>query len=279
MLMPVFRLVVIYVALALVVVGVFNRDKLMQLVSGQSPAQSEAQADAPSAAPAGATDAPAATAQATPQPAPQSTAPAQGQGFVQGNGMGNGQGNGQGNGMGNGQGNGQGNGMRNGQGFGQGQAAGLQTPVAPGAGQQAPQGFVRPLQPTPPQMQPMPGQQAQMQPQMQPGAQGGPQAVDPELAEAVNAARQAYWSGDQAGAQAQLEELVAAHPDNADLMGELGNFHFSAQHYPEAAEAYEAAGKLLAEQGRGQQAMSLLPVLARLDPARAQALAETLGLQ
>lgn len=237
MLTPVLRLVLIYVLLALVVVGVFNRDKVMRLVTGQG---TETVAEAP-AVPVGAAEpaapgnaaaqdtAPAAPTYAAPetaaQPQAQAVAPAPAQSTAPG------------------------------------QNAQLQTPVAPG---------------TAPAVTAQPGTAPAPAPQAQPVA---PTAPDAELVQAVNAARQAYWAGDLDGARSQLDALVAAHPDNPDLFGELGNLHFSTGDYPAAAQAYEQAGKLLVQQGRGSQAMALLPVLQRLDPAKAEALAEVLGLR
>lgn len=225
MLTPILRLVMIYVLLALVVVGVFNRDKLIRLVTGQGGtpvAEAPASMPAPQAetapAEAAAQDSAPATLNFAPPVAPAPAQPTM-----------------------------------------PGQSVQLQTPVAP-----APNATVQPgIAPAP-------------APQALPTA---PAMPDIDLAQAINAARQAYWTGDPDGARSQLEALTAAHPDNADLFGELGNFHFSSGDYPAAAQAFEQAGTLLARQGRGAQAMALLPVLQRLDPARAEALAGVLGLR
>lgn len=255
MLMPILRLVLIYLVLAAAVVGVFNRDKLGQLVFGaeqsetapmtaSAPAPQEA---TPLAAQPAEITAPVATSQPEPQPAQPQYPPAS-----------------------------------------------LDETVA-----------AAPVQPTPAPMQPTPlaGSSARgsstLQTPMPPQAaapqvpvaqettplsaptpeptQPAPTAMtDPAIGQAVNAARAAYWAGDTATAEAQLAELVAAHPDNADLHGELGNFRFSQRDYPGAAEAYLAAGELLVSQGRYGQAAALVPVLSQIAPDKAQALASRL---
>lgn len=190
--MPILRLVMIYLVLALAVVAVFNRDKLGRLVFGDPPAEvvaASAQSVAPAPAPAASPAQPAPGMLQTPQPTP--SAP----------------------------------------------AATPATQTAPGA--------------TP----------------------------DPELAEALNAARLAYWSGDIAGAGDRLASLAAAHPDNPDLHGELGNFRFANRDYAGAAEAFLRAGELLVAEGRQAQASGLLPVLRQIAPDKAQTLATRLQLR
>jgi TolA-binding protein len=203
--MPILRLVVIYLVLALAVVAVFNRDKLGRLVFGDPPAEVAA-ASAQPMAPAQ----PVAPAPASPAPAP---------------------------------------------------------PPAPG--QPAP-GVLQTPQPTP----------AAPVPAASPAPQAAPdRAVEPDLAEALNAARSAYWSGDIAGAGDRLAALAAAHPDNPDLHGELGNFRFANRDYAGAADAYLRAGELLIAEGRQGQASGLLPVLRQIAPDKAQTLATRLQLR
>lgn len=217
MLMPILRLVLIYVVLIIAVLAVFNRDKLARLVSGDPPAvaapapHAPAQPEAP--APSAAPTMPSAAA-APPTPAQPAAPPAPGV---------------------------------------------LQTPQAAPAQQPAPA-----PQPAAPETAP------QSAPPQAPGS------LAPDLAEALNAARSAYWSGDIAGAGAQLAALAAAHPDNADLHGELGNFRFANRDYTGAAEAFLRAGELLIGEGRSGQAASLMPVLGQIAPDKAQALATLL---
>ncbi len=218
MLMPILRLVLIYVALSLAVVAVFNRDKLARLVSGDMPAEVAAAPAAVAAAPAAVAAAPAQPqAPVTPGPAAPMAAPAR-----------------------------------------------TSPQPVPGA-LQTPQPLSAPQATTP-------GTASPAVPAAQP-ATGG---AAPDLAEALNAARNLYWSGDIAEAGAQLTALAAAHPDNADLHGELGNFRFANRDYAGAAEAYLRAGELLIAEGRSGQAASLVPVLGQIAPDKAQALATLL---
>ncbi|GGD43493.1 hypothetical protein [Sinisalibacter lacisalsi] len=211
MLMPILRLVVIYVVLILAVLAVFNRDKLGRLVFGDSPAEVSAAPAAPAAPMQPAAPAqPLAAAQTVPAP----TASAS-----------------------------------------QSQPA---PPPAPGVLQ------------TP---QAAPAAPAPSAPAPQSAPAGG---TDPDLSEALNAARAAYWAGDIAGAGDRLAALVAAHPDNPDLLGELGNFRFASRDYEAAAAAFLRAGELLIAEGRAGQAAGLLPVLGQIAPDKAQALATRL---
>jgi hypothetical protein len=187
MLIPILRLVLIYVVLTLVVVGVFNRDSLMRLLRDDPPAVA-----APSLAPA---------APITAAPAPVMSAPAPSASIAQ-----------------------------------------PQTPVV----------------------------------ETPPATAATEAATEADLAIAINAARVSYWAGDVAGARAQLIALAGAHPDNADLRGELGNLYFSQRDYPSAATAYLEAADLLIAQERHARASGLLPVLQQIDPQKAATLAARL---
>ncbi|GKY87499.1 hypothetical protein [Sinisalibacter aestuarii] len=101
-------------------------------------------------------------------------------------------------------------------------------------------------------------------------------ATDAAVAGAINAARQAYWSGDIEGARAQMQALAAAHPESIEIAGELGNLHFALQDYPAAAEAWHRAGLLMIGAGQGPRLMSLLPGLRSIDPDKAADLAARL---
>jgi hypothetical protein len=186
MLIPILRLVLIYVVLTLVVVGVFNRDSLMRLLRDDPPAVA-APSLAP-AAPAPAAPAPVMSAPAAPAPIAQPQSPA------------------------------------------------VETPPATAV----------------------------------------TEVTEADLATAINAARVSYWAGDVAGARAQLIALAGAHPDNADLRGELGNLYFSQRDYPSAATAYLEAADLLIAQERHARASGLLPVLQQIDPQKAATLAARL---
>lgn len=183
MLMPIFRLVVIYLALTAAVLAVFNRDRLLPMLFGSD----EPVAAAPAATPV------------RPEPAP------------------------------------------------------VQPPAV--------------ATPTAPQAAPLASPPAAMASPAEPVAT--PAAPAPDLAEAMNAARAAYWQGDSASAEAQLVALTEAHPDNADLLGELGNLEFALQAWDKAATAYHKAGLLLIDQGQQQQVMPLISVLRSIAPDKA----------
>lgn len=207
--MPILRLVMIYLVLALVVVGVFNRDRLIALF-GDEPAQAVASEPVPETEQAAPVEpaAPATTAEAT-------------------------------------------------------------TPAEPAASGNVPYVLQTPSSP-------MPAAQPQAHP---PAAPSTSAPGDEDLAVAVNAAREVYWSGDLAGAEARLTALAESHPDNADLQGELGNFYFTQRNYPAAATAFLRAGEILVSEGRYAQAAALLPVLGQIDYEKAQLLAQKLQSQ
>ncbi len=98
-------------------------------------------------------------------------------------------------------------------------------------------------------------------------------ADDTALAEALAAMRAAYWGGDLDAARAQAEALAAAHPDNPEIAGELGNLAFAQRDYPAAAEAWHKAGLMLIERGEAARVMSFNPILQSIDPDKAAELA------
>lgn len=126
-----------------------------------------------------------------------------------------------------------------------------------------------------------PQAQAQAQAHPQAKAQTQPQATPPSdaanaqaaIAAALNAARGAYWRGDVEGAKAQILALTRAHPQNADLQGELGNLYFYLREFPAAVEAWHRAGVLLIEQGEAPQSRGFTQALAMIDPEKAADLA------
>jgi hypothetical protein len=93
--------------------------------------------------------------------------------------------------------------------------------------------------------------------------------TDTAIATAVNAARAAFWTGDVEGARAQMLALVAAHPDDAGLLGELGNLQFALRDYPAAAEAWHRAGLILIDEGQGPSRLGFLQTLGMIDPDKA----------
>lgn len=113
--------------------------------------------------------------------------------------------------------------------------------------------------------------------QPQPTAPAAPAAASADaafaIATAVNTARAAFWAGDIEGARAQMQALVRAHPDNADLLGELGNLHFALRDYPAAADVWYRAGLMLLDQGQGPGRRGFLQALSTIDPEKAADLA------
>ena len=92
-------------------------------------------------------------------------------------------------------------------------------------------------------------------------------------------ARQAYWHGDYSQAVSDYRKLLEQTPDMPTLYGELGNVLLAEGKSEAAAKEYLKAGELLTAQGRIMRAAQLLPVLRRLDPAAATALANKLKNQ
>lgn len=155
--------------------------------------------------------------------------------------------------------------------------------VAPARSQPAPAGAVTsaPPQPAPPAVAvapaPAPGA-ATLTPPV--ATAPAPSAAAPDeaakamaIANAVNAARAAFWAGDVEGARAQMLALSRAHPTNPEVLGELGNLHFTLRDFPAAAEAWHRAGILLIEQGQGPQGRGFFPALSMIDPDKAADLA------
>jgi tetratricopeptide (TPR) repeat protein len=110
-----------------------------------------------------------------------------------------------------------------------------------------------------------------------PGAAEDKQAEAASVpAEALEAARSAFWQGDYGDAVRRYRDLIEAHPDPAYLRGELGNVLYARDDRDEAAEAYYQAAVRLLEQGDYARASDLYHVLAGLDAERANDLARRL---
>jgi tetratricopeptide (TPR) repeat protein len=85
-------------------------------------------------------------------------------------------------------------------------------------------------------------------------------------------AREEYHRGNIEQSIANYQQLIASSSDNYDAYGELGNVYMSRGKYREAAGAYYQAGAILVKLGQTGRARSLLPMLERLDRARAEEL-------
>ena len=102
----------------------------------------------------------------------------------------------------------------------------------------------------------------------------------PALSDALktewSAARDAYWRRDMEKAASLYAALAAAHPDQADVLGEMGNVYLAVGNRDKAAEAYLAAGEALVKANRSHEAGKALMALGQLDRQKADALQKTI---
>ena len=100
------------------------------------------------------------------------------------------------------------------------------------------------------------------------------QAEEPavDIRELWISAREEYHRGNIQQAIANYQQVIAHSSDNYDAYGELGNVYLSRGMYRDAATAYFQAASILVEQGQIGRAGTLLPMLERLDRAKAQEL-------
>ncbi|HHS89256.1 MAG TPA: hypothetical protein ENJ26_02680 [Rhodobacteraceae bacterium] len=96
-----------------------------------------------------------------------------------------------------------------------------------------------------------------------------PSASGDTIAAGLEAARRAYWAGDQAGAETAYLELVEKAPENADVLGELGNLYYAQRRYSAAAEYYHRAGLQLLKDGDKGRVNALVGVLQSIAPQKA----------
>ena len=85
-------------------------------------------------------------------------------------------------------------------------------------------------------------------------------------------AREEYHRGNIDVSIRNYKEVIASSSDNYDAYGELGNVYLSRGSHREAAEAYFEAASILVKLGHVGRARSLLPMLGRLDRAKAEEL-------
>lgn len=100
----------------------------------------------------------------------------------------------------------------------------------------------------------------------------GAGAPEPDIRGLWIGAREAYHRGDIAQSIANYQQIITSTSDNYDAFGELGNVYLSRGLHREAAGAYYQAAEILVKQGQLARARSLLPVLQRLDRAKAEEL-------
>jgi|GEM_PF-3669064 len=121
----------------------------------------------------------------------------------------------------------------------------------------------------PPAMQPVEPPPARTE-QAQPAAAAPMSETD--IRKLWISAREEYHRGNIEQSIANYRQLIANSSDNYDAYGELGNVYMSRGKYSEAAGAYYQAGAILVKLGQRGRARSLLPMLQRLDRARAEEL-------
>lgn len=90
-------------------------------------------------------------------------------------------------------------------------------------------------------------------------------------------ARKEYHRGNIEASVNNYKAVIANTENNFDAYGELGNVYLNSGKRKEAAEAYYEAAAILVAQGQRARAASLLHMLGRLDPAKAQALQNLLS--
>lgn len=92
--------------------------------------------------------------------------------------------------------------------------------------------------------------------------------------EKLGSAREAFARGDIDGAVTIYNDIIKSHAADPDPRGELGNVYYMTGRLPEAAQAYYDAAKLLLEKKELDRVDALLPVIAQVNPAMADELAQ-----
>jgi uncharacterized protein YbjT (DUF2867 family) len=79
------------------------------------------------------------------------------------------------------------------------------------------------------------------------------------------------------GSVVAYKDYLKANSSNADAHGELGNVYYLTGRYQDAAQSYYDSAKLLIEQKQTERVAALLPVVAQVNPALADELAQKLS--
>ncbi len=104
-----------------------------------------------------------------------------------------------------------------------------------------------------------------------PGGDGFRPAADPTLApsiavpdyrEQVQRARRAFWNGDFEASEAAYMDVIAAHPDDPEAFGELGNLYEAMGKAELARDAFFAAGVRLKQRGEQEKLRQVIDFLA-----------------
>lgn len=159
----------------------------------------------------------------------------------------------------------------------QAMAPDMRPPARPQMPQQIPSQARAPeSRPIPPAMPAPPIRQEsrrQPPPMRQPAAEEAKPSTTREFW--VNA-RKEYHRGNIEESIRNYKEVIARSDNNYDAYGELGNVYLRQGNKKEAAGAYFEAAAILVKLGQNRRAHSLLPMLGRLDAARAEALNQLL---
>lgn len=92
----------------------------------------------------------------------------------------------------------------------------------------------------------------------------------------LNKGRDAFAAGDIDGATTAYKDYLRSNTNNADAHGELGNVYYLSGRHTEAAQSYYDSAKLLLEQKQMDRVPALLPIIAQVNPALADELAQKL---
>ncbi len=93
----------------------------------------------------------------------------------------------------------------------------------------------------------------------------------PDLETGWREARNLFWQGSK-DTQAAYEKLIEAYPDNADLVGELGNVYYRDGEPLKAADMYFKAGELFIAAKNYDRARDMAAILVKLAPQKAKEL-------
>ena len=105
-----------------------------------------------------------------------------------------------------------------------------------------------------------------------PAPAAAPAPVSDDLRADWMAARKAFWDGDLQAAEAKYIKLMAAHADEPDLAGELGNMYLRQGKREEAAAMFLEAGRRMLRGPYPVRANSVIAILNGLAPERADEL-------
>jgi tetratricopeptide (TPR) repeat protein len=93
----------------------------------------------------------------------------------------------------------------------------------------------------------------------------------------LNKGRDAFAAGDIEGSITAYKDYLKSNSNNADAHGELGNVYYLNGRYQESAQSYYDSAKLLIEQKQTDRVPALLPVIAQVNPALADELAQKMS--